>query len=546
MAKKLKDVLQKAVKNNPEPARGTNYVNPGQLGQYSAQNQVAEDSQLGQYLKSKGVNASVLTTDQKISHGKSNSFKKWRDSHKFEEVEYVNEDALLDRYLKSRGINPEYAPKNTKIAHSKSTQFIAWKKQHMNEESITESPKEGGKKKFSGMYNPAPKGTFAYDQALRKKKHDEIEKNQSKDGSGMTSAIDRLEKHLNKEEVELEKKASKYDFSKTKSGKPAPKQTKPFRMGNEPIGKMKEEVGLFEEALKTTNYKPHDSHKGFEVSSKKVKTPKNLTNEYGDYHIYHGTIKNKNGPGKEKKFVVHDRPLDYKFMHNDHSRDEKDAILHHLKKNGRLTEETQLNEIDQKFIDSLNKLAHKHKEGDRVTVDSKFFGKQKGKVTKVDNQSIHVQRDGKKFSEKYPHDAVVKENTLDPNAATEAPADGANGGNEVTDHNTKKPRSKLLTKIKSICQPVKEEMYDWEKDDKKQNSLGKKSPKSPSLEKEDPNALPNGEPKARAVMSGGKTMTGEPRDSVTIDPEMEARPDLSKNNKDDKDAPVGNKKLDNK
>jgi hypothetical protein len=137
-------------------------------------------------------------------------------------------------------------------------------------EQMYESPKEGGKKKFSGMYNPAPKGTFAYDQAMRKKKHAEIEKQQSKDGSGMSSAVDRLQKHMNKEETELD-------------------------------------------------------------------------------------------------------------------------------------------EMDQKFVDSLNKLSHTHKVGDSVTVDSKFFGKQKGKVTKVDNQSIHVQRDGKKFSEKYPHDAVVKE-----------------------------------------------------------------------------------------------------------------------------------------
>jgi hypothetical protein len=68
-------------------------------------------------------------------------------------------------------------------------------------EQMYESPKEGGKKKFSGMYNPAPKGTFAYDQAMRKKKHAEIEKQQSKDGSGMSSAIDRLQKHMNKEEV---------------------------------------------------------------------------------------------------------------------------------------------------------------------------------------------------------------------------------------------------------------------------------------------------------------------------------------------------------
>jgi hypothetical protein len=78
-------------------------------------------------------------------------------------------------------------------------------------------------------------------------------------------------------------------------------------------------------------------------------------------------------------------------------------------KNNMKKEEVELDEADQKFIDSLNKLAKTHKVGDSVTVDSKFFGKQKGKVTKVDNQSVHVVRDGKKSAEKYPHNAVVKE-----------------------------------------------------------------------------------------------------------------------------------------
>ena len=43
---------------------------------------------------------------------------------------------------------------------------------------------------------------FRQAAAERERKHDEIEKNLSKDGSGMTAAIDRLSKHLNKEEVE--------------------------------------------------------------------------------------------------------------------------------------------------------------------------------------------------------------------------------------------------------------------------------------------------------------------------------------------------------
>jgi hypothetical protein len=54
-------------------------------------------------------------------------------------------------------------------------------------------------------------------------------------------------------------------------------------------------------------------------------------------------------------------------------------------------------------------LDESHKVGDSVIVNSKFFGKQKGKVVKVDNQSVHVQRNDKKYSEKYPHDSVMKE-----------------------------------------------------------------------------------------------------------------------------------------
>jgi hypothetical protein len=84
-----------------------------------------------------------------------------------------------------------------------------------------------------------------------------------------------------------------------------------------------------------------------------------------------------------------------------------DRLEKHLNK-----EESEVNEADQKFIDSLNKLAKTHKVGDSVTVNSKFFGKQKGKVTKVDNQSVHVVRDGKSSAEKYPHDAVVKEEVV--------------------------------------------------------------------------------------------------------------------------------------
>jgi hypothetical protein len=58
-------------------------------------------------------------------------------------------------------------------------------------------------------------------------------------------------------------------------------------------------------------------------------------------------------------------------------------------------------------------LEEDHKVGDRVIANSKFFGKQKGKVVKVDSHSIHVQIDGKKQATKYPHDAVMREEVVD-------------------------------------------------------------------------------------------------------------------------------------
>ena len=78
--KKVKDFIRK----NPEPARGTNYVNPGQLGQYSATNQISESS-LEKYLSSRGIDPEHLSTATKIAYSKSAMFIKWKRDHMFED-----------------------------------------------------------------------------------------------------------------------------------------------------------------------------------------------------------------------------------------------------------------------------------------------------------------------------------------------------------------------------------------------------------------------------------------------------------------------------
>jgi hypothetical protein len=92
----------------------------------------------------------------------------------------------------------------------------------------------------------------------------------------------------------------------------------------------------------------------------------------------------------------------------------------------------------------LNKEETEHKVGDSVTVNSKFFGKKKGIVKKVDSQSVHVQRDGNKFSEKYPHDAVMKEEMVNEMDKSQTPP--GRDGNEPYDYNKGKwTRAKMMT-----------------------------------------------------------------------------------------------------
>lgn len=84
----------------------------------------------------------------------------------------------------------------------------------------------------------------------------------------------------------------------------------------------------------------------------------------------------------------------------------------------------------------------------------------------------------------------------------------------------KKQMTKSARMIKNLYKKknMKEETYDWEKDDKAQQSKGVKI-EVPKKEA----SFGENKPEARIVMSGGKTMTGEKRDTVEIDPLMAKR-----------------------
>ena len=97
----------------------------------------------------------------------------------------------------------------------------------------------------------------------------------------------------------------------------------------------------------------------------------------------------------------------------------------------------------------------------------------------------------------------------DPKAATQTVFDGANNTNDTC--------SKGAKLIKSLYKKkIKEDLNDWEKEDKSVASYGKKA----KLKELDPQRTSDDKPQAAAVLSGGTTLTGQSRDTLEIDPEM--------------------------
>jgi hypothetical protein len=132
---------------------------------------------------------------------------------------------------------------------------------------------------------------------------------------------------------------------------------------------------------------------------------------------------------------------------------------------------------------------------------------------------------------------LTKENTLDSMAATEAPSDCSDNTNS-TPSTGKSYAARMVKDLKK--KTVKEETYDWEKDDK--SSQEKSYGKTPKMNMTDKKGnLGDTKPEARAVMKGGTTLTGQPRDMVEIDPAMKQRPGQQDKGQNTFTSPIGKK-----
>jgi hypothetical protein len=531
MVKKMKDI----VKKNPvaNATFGTDPSNPWAT-KYNV-TEATETELLARYLNSRGVNPRFVTRDTKIAHAKSSEYAKWKADHieRFarEETQITENDTSEKNEMAQAQLHfikyaceeiLEYIDKGgeveewyqVKIAKS----FSEFESLHsfmegearrlgLKEESeqidelapetlasyvlktTSKDPKraEPRKKAMGKLAKIMAKRSFSEAKTIqgtaldkfrqaaadRARKHDDIEREmKARHAAGkedMKGSIDRLQAHLNKEEVELDEGISDFD--------------------------RQEKSRLVKARIATAKLasKPHDD-------KLLARTGMNMAHKFprkGQTNL--GNIPGMNTPGVSKDTA------DYaERRRGDRAKELKPAIKAALGTHG-----------------PKGKLPEEVEQIDELKMSTSAAGINKAKETQFHKKLdtlVHNTFGKRKDELKMKEDAFQ-----DTQAATQMPFDGANTTND-TDMMKRREATKSARIIKSIYKRknMKEDMNDWEKEDKSVQTYGKK-PKLGMTDKKD--NVGENKPEARAVMAGGKTLTGQPRDMVEIDPTMKNRPD---------------------
>jgi hypothetical protein len=495
--KKIKDIIKKNPVSNP--TFGTDPSNPW-AAKYNV-TEATETELLARYLNSRGVNPKFVTRDTKIAHAKSSEYAKWKSDHieRFarEEVE-VKEDHVaiamgkqlddegsmilnqLDQIARSvEMLKPVIKKPDMQVpawVQSKvtlATDYIDTVANYMT--SNNEKVNEAKKPKLTAL----DKWRKAADE--REKKHNEFEKKQSKDGSGMTSAIDRLEKQLNKEETinEVSKSEVDHHFDQWTNSEHAPYNS---------------DAG--------DDNKVHQSALSY-LSSTNVPKEKHEKLAMHIAHKFHGS-----GIDEEVEQIDElKKSTVFSWLKQQPVVPEKKPGM------SRKDHNKKIKTSSKSWNRALDRLSGYKPTSEAVGVSKTKETQFHKKLDTLVHNTFGKRKDELKMKE----DAFQ-----DSQAATQMPFDGANTTND-TDMK-KREMTKSARIIKSIYKrkSIKEDMYDFEKDDKSVQPYGKK-PKLDMTDKKD--NVGENKPEARAVMAGGKTLTGQKRDMVEIDPAMKNRPD---------------------
>jgi len=535
----VKSIIKKPV--GDKPTFGTDPRDP-----WSAKANINEDAVLNQFLKSRGLNPITVTKDQKVAHSKMGEFLKWKKDHMYEEtdekdtvcfdipllirvLEFTREDMKTDIELHNmveRLINMRHDVPLDMSHYDEITQKLV-KENHiaiamgkmLDDESgmvLTqiEELERGCAMIRSYIGKDYEKQLPAWVQAKITLATDYM----STVGNYLVSKNENVkeahdpwqDKHFGPTKVIKQKYHVKTDTKsynvKADNEEHAHKLVTKHDPGSKIVsiehkGRMMEEVEQADESyngprgdkLIAVSHAAYDA--GDKAKSKRAHTlamkagekyrsnPEN--NQKAIAHIMSGASQDYNKPGRNWTGDSVEHPEDTNIIS-----ELKDSTL------------TSYKEKAKKSADALHAQGQYKKSANRWLNVMKATGKQ------IDN--------------------LRKENTLDPKAATEAPCDCANNPDDVAPKDKNKKliqMSKSARIIKSIYnrKNMKEETFDSEKEDKSVVTYGKK-PKLTDSEKKI--EAVGGKTQAAAIMSGGTTLTGTPRDVVEIDPMMKLKPGL--------------------
>lgn len=611
-AKKLKLI----VRGDKKPTFGTDPNEPWSVRVGITE---SERSELHAYLKSRGINPDFVSKDTKISHAKSSEFHKWRRDHQFDDPINFVSTTVADKMKMQRAQTEEVEQMNelapeTLASYVLKTTSKDPKRAEPRKKAMSKLAKIMAKRSFSEEKKPTALEKFRKAADEREKKHAEIEKKQSKDGSGMTAAIDRLAKHLKKEESEQVNEMDTYPHSDSKEGKalmkafkssakkdptdlnapgksPTVKQTTSalLPMLNRSFKKSmkKEEVKLNEVSSSevdhhfhqwtNSEYAPYNSDAGDDnkvhqsalgyLRSTNVPKEKHEKLAMHIAHKFHGSgideevdINEKNDSHTHAAHYEDPKTGEWTGMNLLIAKDDDDAIrqAHEKCKEGcRLTKVERHITVKEevKQIDELKMSTVKSYHKKRLT-DFSYSNKKPGetstkqrnarikKVSAGIDRSIDRQTGYKPTSEsagasktketqfhkkldtlvhdtfgKRKDELKMKEDVYqDSQAATQTAFDmGTQADDRVPTYSKRKEMSKSARMIKSLYRKhkmVKEDLYDHEKEDKSVATYGKK----PKVDKQE--VYSDDDTQAAMVLKGGKTLTGQTRDTLEIDPVM--------------------------
>ena len=460
----------------------------------------------------------------------------------------INEDAALDKYLLSRGINPKFATKDQKVAHSKTNAFITWKNNRVMEDTLDEAV---DKRDTVTMDIPLlirvlelSRETIKSDMDL----HRVVEKLINIRTKGMLTMKDY--NYIAKIHEDI---MSQVSTEVIEEAKRTPKDEKEW----DKVAQTRSEIWRRKQVKKID-----ENHVAVAMGKELDDEGSMILNQLDDIDRCSKMIRDFVGTDYEKQipaWVQSKVTLAADYIN---------TVGTYL--SSKNEESVQIDEIS---TTGYHKAAVKSRMDAAVKVASSM-GKDKAAKTKLDARNKGLNRLSDRTSAEMKKANSGPQKPREVKTPTDAEQRGYGQGRYMGDsvehqdetmveaqsaairfqkalENAKKKReeeerrnaenakraltpkpvsesrtsqmSKSARMIKSIYKKkgMKEDMYDFEKDDKSVSSYGKK-PKMSVTSKQF--SFGEKKPEASAVLTGGTTLTGQPRDTVEIDPMMRKRP----------------------